>query len=350
MGHNMFAYCGNNPINHSDPSGNAWVHWGVAVGIVAIAAVAVVVATGGLAAAAFAVASVANGVAVSSTAATVAAGVFVGSAYGLAASAYGAMLESSSVEEFADYGESAVVTTTFGGAVGGVSAYGLSGHSCFAAGTKVKTENGDVPIEQIATEMKVWAWDEETGEVALKEVVETYVNETYELVHVFVNGEEIVTTPGHPFYSPVKGWTDAVNLRAGDILVLVNGKYVVVEKIQHEILETPVTVYNFQVEDYHTYYVTNAGVLVHNKCINDHKTGRTVERDIKFDSERQARSFARTKVGHNPLDNGSGKLVSQDFRWQYRAKLVDVSQGHIHLERLNPKTGEVLINYHLWWK
>lgn len=92
-----------------------------------------------------------------------------------------------------------------------------------------------------------------------------YVNETDELTHVFVNGEEIVATPGHPFYSPVKGWTDASHLRAGDILVLVNGEYVVVEWVQHELLENPVKVYNFQVEDYHTYYVAS-GVLVHNKC------------------------------------------------------------------------------------
>ena len=33
---------------------------------------------------------------------------------------------------------------------------------------------------------------------------ETYVNQTSELVHVFVGGEEIITTPTHPFYSPVK--------------------------------------------------------------------------------------------------------------------------------------------------
>ena len=112
----------------------------------------------------------------------------------------------------------------------------------------------------------VWAWDEETGEVGLKRVLDTYENETYELVHVFVDGEEIVTTPAHPFYSPVKGWTQAVHLRAGDILVLVNGEYVVVEKVQHEILESPVKVYNFHVEDYHTYYVTEHGVLVHNVC------------------------------------------------------------------------------------
>lgn len=111
----------------------------------------------------------------------------------------------------------------------------------------------------------VWAWDEDTGDVSLKKVVETYVNETDELVHIWADGEEIVATPSHPFYSPVKGWTDAVRLRAGDVLVLVNGEYVVVERVQHEFLESPVTVYNFQVEDYHTYYV-GQGITVHNSC------------------------------------------------------------------------------------
>lgn len=140
------------------------------------------------------------------------------------------------------------------------------GNVCFVAGTLVKTGDGAKPIEGIRTGDMVWAWDEETGDVALKPVVETYVNETDELVHVFVNDEEIICTPSHPFYSPVKGWTDAVHLRAGDILVLVNGEYVIVEKVQHELLENPVKVYNFQVADYHTYYVSDSGVLVHNMC------------------------------------------------------------------------------------
>ena len=138
--------------------------------------------------------------------------------------------------------------------------------ACFIAGTLVSVEGGYKPIEDVVAGEYVWAWDEETGEVALKQVVETYVRESEELIHIFVNGEEIITTPTHPFYSPVKGWTDAVNLRAGDILVLVNGEYVIVEKVQHEILEAPVTVYNFQVEDFHTYFVGVCEVLVHNNC------------------------------------------------------------------------------------
>ena len=149
----------------------------------------------------------------------------------------------------------------------GYTTYGVySSAACFIAGTLVQGEHGSKAIEDISAGDKVWAWDEKTGDIALKEVVETYINETDELIHVFVNGEEIISTPTHPFYSPVKGWTDACKLRAGDILVLVNGEYVVVEKVQHELLEAPIAVYNFQVADYHTYYVTAAGILVHNKC------------------------------------------------------------------------------------
>ena len=133
-------------------------------------------------------------------------------------------------------------------------------------GTLVATKSGLVPIEDIQPGDLVWATDEETGETALKEVVQTFRNETEEWVNVKVNGEEITCTPMHPFYSPVKGWTSAIDLRAGDILVMLNGEYVVVEQVQHELLESPETTYNFEVEDYHTYYVGNTAVLVHNKC------------------------------------------------------------------------------------
>ena len=281
LGNNMFAYCANNPVNNTDGSGQDWWHWAVAAAIVVVAAVAVVATAGGVAGAALAVTAVANGVAVSSTATTVAAGVFVGSSIALASSAYGAAIESDSLEEFAQYGDEALIATVAGGGYGGITAYSLPGHNCFVAGTLVQIGHGTIPIENVSVGTLVWAWDEESGDVALKEVVETYVNETDELVHVFVNGEEIIATPSHPFYSPVKGWTDAVHLRAGDILVLVNGEYVVVEQVQHEILETPITVYNFQVEDYHTYYITESSILVHNTCPNPNEKKGSLEHQNK---------------------------------------------------------------------
>ena len=87
-------------------------------------------------------------------------------------------------------------------------------------------------------------------------------------MHVKTAKDEIVCTREHPFYVPGRGWAAACDLRAGDILVRSNGEYVVVEAIEHELLESPITVYNFEVEDFHTYYVGSARVLVHNKCKN----------------------------------------------------------------------------------
>ena len=140
---------------------------------------------------------------------------------------------------------------------------------CFVAGTLVTTEDGQKPIEEIQIGDKVLSENPETGEIAYKTVEETYINETDELIHVHVNGETISATPNHPFYVDKLGWTLAKNLRAGDVLVLSNGEYVVIEWIQHEILESPIKVYNFEVEDFHTYFVGESSVLVHNDCTEE---------------------------------------------------------------------------------
>ena len=267
LGANMFAYCGNDPVNRLDSTGQDWWHWGVAALAVTALVVASIVTCGGAAAAAMAASAIVTGTcsAVSTTAAVI-TGAAVGSSIALVTTAIIASEDSNSLEEFADYGEAALINTTAGGFIGGAVGHYNATNLCFVAGTLVQTKDGTKPIEEIVVGDKVWAWDEETGEVALKPVLETYINETEELIHVYVNGEEIVSTPGHPFYSPVKGWTDAVNLRAGDILVLVNGEYVVVEKVQHELLEAPINVYNFNVDGFHTYFVSSDGILVHNTC------------------------------------------------------------------------------------
>ena len=130
----------------------------------------------------------------------------------------------------------------------GFSGFGIVGHTsslknslstayCFVAGTLVTTEDGFKPIEEIEVGDKVLSENELTGEVAVKTVTETYVNETEELVHIGVNGETISSTPSHPFYVDKLGWTLARSLRAGDVLLLSNGELVTVEWVQHEILE-----------------------------------------------------------------------------------------------------------------
>ena len=165
---------------------------------------------------------------------------------------------------------------------------------CFVEGTQVLTEDGYAAIETIEPGDKVYAANPETGEAGYKEVARTFVSEKDEVVHVKVAGETITTTTEHPFYVPNKGWTAAIKLRAGDILVMSNGEYVVVEQVEHELLESPVRVYNFEVEGFHTYFVGDTSVLVHNACRV--KTGNVKDK-VVYSSRRAAFRDTKRKMG-----------------------------------------------------
>ena len=104
----------------------------------------------------------------------------------------------------------------------------------------------------------------ETGETAEKRVLETYVRKSNELVHIWIDGQETKVTPEHRYYVPDKGWINAKDLKPGDLLRTPVGDYVTVQEVVLETLDEPVTVYNFEVEDFHTYYAGNVLVLVHN--------------------------------------------------------------------------------------
>ena len=181
---------------------------------------------------------------------------------------------------------------------------------CFVAGTTVTTSEGEKPIEKVQAGDYVWASDPETGEVGLKQVVKTFVNETTHVTKITVNGEEITSTQTHPYYVADKGWVLAGNLRAGDILVMLNGEHVVLEQVQHEILESPVVTYNFEVEDFHTYYVGENEILVHNKCFRGSLidvTGYTKEMAEGLDAHhvfpQKFRSEFTRIVGNDWIDN-----------------------------------------------
>ena len=322
--YNLFAYCFNNPINNTDESGN-WPSWAtkVIIGTVVIAAAAALtVATAGTAAPA--IACFATGALHGAI-----SGALIGAASG---GAMGAVIHRVSTGSWKGAGKAALEGAADGymsGAITGFIVGGLTSSACFIAGTVVLTSAGLVAIENIQTGDMVWASDPVTGETALKEVVQTFVNETSELVHITFANEEIVCTNEHPFYVAQKGWTAACKLRAGDILVTVNGEYVVVEIVQHEILETPIKVYNFEVEDYHTYFVGTAIVLVHNQCTGSYeiefKSGKNyVGKGSKARMNVSARSHARiyndpvVKSTWSPASNAKNAFVDEYFKMAVR--------------------------------
>ena len=277
VGCNMYVYCGSDPVNRVDPAGESW--WDF-ISVVATVVVAAAVTVAVIAAAPAAICA--------GTAMLASAGVSAGAASTIATAAVAVVGANTAISAadstyYALTGESPILEHVFDGDVSEYRAYhqvssiftawlgeltstGNQLGVCFVAGTLVLTENGAIPIEEVTTGMWVYSHDPETGETALKPVVQTFVNETSRLVHITVAGQEIITTPEHPFWVPNKGWTEAIYLRAGDVLQTVNGEYVVVEFVQHELLETPITVYNFEVEGFHTYFVGKNVVLVHNTC------------------------------------------------------------------------------------
>ncbi|MCR5085984.1 MAG: HINT domain-containing protein, partial [Lachnospiraceae bacterium] len=138
---------------------------------------------------------------------------------------------------------------------------------CFVAGTLVLTANGLVAIENIKAGDMVYSADEkDPSKKDFRPVLETYVRKTDKLVHLVIGGREVVSTYDHPFYVNGQGFVTAVNLCIGSELVDSEGKILRVEGVYHEELhdgETR-TVYNFQVDEYHTYHIDANAILVHN--------------------------------------------------------------------------------------
>ncbi|MCC6149421.1 MAG: DNA/RNA non-specific endonuclease [Planctomycetes bacterium] len=169
---------------------------------------------------------------------------------------------------------------------------------CFVAGTQVAVQGEDGKldyknIEEIKTGDQVWSRNEVTGEEGFKPVVRLFVNQTTSLVHLSYrretrsadgdseggeagDGDEpeastLTGTPEHPFWSVTRqAFVGMGTLKPGERLLLADGSAATVTASRIEQLAKPVTVYNFEVADWHTYFVAadrqSKPVWVHNLC------------------------------------------------------------------------------------
>ncbi len=140
---------------------------------------------------------------------------------------------------------------------------GLDEHFCFVAGTQVYTEHGLVSIEDIKEGDLVWSYDEQTGEKALKPVVKLFRNQATQIIEITIDEEVIKATPQHPFFIRGK-WVTAGELQVGDTLQRFDNSFAIVRKLVTK--DTLVAVYNFEVQDLHSYYVSKYKIIVHNDC------------------------------------------------------------------------------------
>jgi large repetitive protein len=148
-------------------------------------------------------------------------------------------------------------------AVQGLTGTQVKVTNCFVAGTEILTIDGIKNIEEIEVGDWVIADDPNTvGEIEYKQVLDTFVRHTDKLVDLYIDGEVISTTGEHPFWTPDKGWVEAKDLVVGSLVQTEDGRVIDVDGVEQR--EGDFTVYNFKVEGFHTYFVSDLGILVHN--------------------------------------------------------------------------------------
>jgi RHS repeat-associated protein len=155
-------------------------------------------------------------------------------------------------------------------AAGGLAMRSANPAQCFVAGTMVETSGGLKPIEQIQVGDLVVARDEATAVTSLKPVVGLFRNSDKEVLRITLasvrgDAETLGVTPEHPFRVLGRGWTAAASLQAGDQVEALDGEALVVSGMVRD--EQRVDTYNFEVKDFHTYFVGRHGALVHNQCM-----------------------------------------------------------------------------------
>lgn len=307
----QFTYCMNNPVMLSDDDGN-WPDWGklfsgttlLAMGLTAVAAGLSVVTCGAAAP-----------VMVYAATAVMAAGTVS------AINGASEMIESSTDfnlmrdvvylgnQELYD-GQRDVAALVAETGTCAISLCSFVHPVCFVAGTQVLAEHEKKPIELIEVGDFVWAANPETGERALKCVSRTFLNKADELVHVQVNGETITCTTEHPFYVRDRGWVAAGELVASDKLELQNGRFAYVESIEFEKIEEPIDVYNFEVEGFHTYFVGDNSILVHNQCKNPGRQGKQARlREIMSDDKVASHIRGELKRDNNCIIRGTRRTL-----------------------------------------
>ena len=145
-----------------------------------------------------------------------------------------------------------------------MAAGALGGPCSFANDTLVATADGPKPITAVEEGELIYAYNEATGEVGLYPVTAELAHLDTQIVTLVINGERIVTTPEHPFYTNAYGWVPAGALQVGDENRRANDSVGTVQSMT--VAKRPQVMYNLTVAEAHTFFVGDGQWLVHNQC------------------------------------------------------------------------------------
>jgi len=131
--------------------------------------------------------------------------------------------------------------------------------SCFVKSTPVWTKTGKRPIETLEPGDLVLSQDVHSGELTYKPLIGRTVRPPSPIVKISLDDEVILATKGHPFWVSGVGWRMAKELGDDAVLHGITGA----SRVRSIGSSDDAEAHNLVVADFSTYFVGEAGVLVH---------------------------------------------------------------------------------------
>jgi len=136
-------------------------------------------------------------------------------------------------------------------------------NSCFPEYTKVLTPDGSKSIIEISVGDFVLSFDYKTGDVLPKKVTHKFIHDGKEIADIYrytlSNGILLDITKNHSVFTENGEFKQIGKLNIGDKLIDIDDNHISI--ISCEFLKTD-TVYNLEIEDFHTYFAES--IKVHN--------------------------------------------------------------------------------------
>ena len=166
-------------------------------------------------------------------------------------------------------------------------------------------------IETLKQGDLVWSRDAATGTTQLKLIKQMFEKHSATLALTFSNGETVETTREHPFYVVGRGFVKAGELGIGSSIVTRAGPSVSLVSVKAGEAQT---VYNFEVADYHTYFVGQGEVWVHNTCLTPHQQHHVdkIDANIRDHMQEHDWSGALADLQGNPILDQNGIPFQHD--------------------------------------
>lgn len=90
------------------------------------------------------------------------------------------------------------------------------------------------------------------------------------------------------------------------------------QEVRYETFDSPVSIYNFEVEDFHTYYVGENPVLVHNKCGDD--SLKTFVPDEYWERKASKYGIPNTTIKHQRYNSYTGEIELSTVSYDYAGR------------------------------